>query len=247
MMKANYFFSLLKTLIIFGSIFIVQMNAQDIDNDGVLDSSDNCKYTYNPDQTDEDGDQIGDACDCEKTIGNPGGLHTPAILIFAHPSTTVNNGDLVSFTSIIDSGGSSPIYQWRKNGVNVGTNIATYSDNILNNGDVITCELKSDIICTAGNVRSSNTLTITINTLSATESNLQETNPSIYPNPASNIIFIKNFKNISGIKIYDSTERIVKNLKTNTDAVDVSNLNKGIYFIEILSGNKSFKTKFIKE
>lgn len=39
----------------------------DFDGDGIEDSSDNCPYTYNPDQSDADDDSIGD--DCDKCVG----------------------------------------------------------------------------------------------------------------------------------------------------------------------------------
>ena len=40
----------------------------DADMDGVMDSHDNCPLTSNPDQTDSDGDGIGDACQCDGDI-----------------------------------------------------------------------------------------------------------------------------------------------------------------------------------
>ncbi len=42
---------------------------EDIDNDGVPDFYDNCRYTYNPGQEDCDQDNIGDACDPYSTCG----------------------------------------------------------------------------------------------------------------------------------------------------------------------------------
>ena len=37
--------------------------ALDSDNDGIIDSQDNCPLVSNPDQADADGDDVGDACD----------------------------------------------------------------------------------------------------------------------------------------------------------------------------------------
>ena len=37
----------------------------DRDNDGIADNVDNCKYRYNPDQADYDGDGIGNVCDTQ--------------------------------------------------------------------------------------------------------------------------------------------------------------------------------------
>lgn len=46
-------------------------NADDYDDDGIEDSSDNCPRIKNPDQLDRDGDGIGDMCDNCLFIFNP--------------------------------------------------------------------------------------------------------------------------------------------------------------------------------
>ena len=42
----------------------------DRDADGVLNDSDNCPAVPNPDQTDRDGDHLGDACDAIPDVAN---------------------------------------------------------------------------------------------------------------------------------------------------------------------------------
>ncbi|MGX9728816.1 MAG: Lcl domain-containing protein [Candidatus Electronema sp. VV] len=50
----------------------------DDDNDGVADTTDNCPLVYNPNQADENGDSIGDACDTSPP--NDGKWPLPAVL-----------------------------------------------------------------------------------------------------------------------------------------------------------------------
>lgn len=69
----------------------------------------------------------------------------------------------------------------------------------------------------------------------------------IYPNPANDRIFINNIENIKEVKIYNSEGRLLKNISTNSTSIDVSSLEKGIYYVEILTLNKIHKTRFIKE
>jgi GEVED domain/Secretion system C-terminal sorting domain len=73
-------------------------------------------------------------------------------------------GELATFTATASNGGNSPSYQWQVNGINVGTNSATYSASNLNNNDVVTCILTSNLPNVLGSPSTSNTLTIVVTT-----------------------------------------------------------------------------------
>ncbi len=73
---------------------------------------------------------------------------------------------------------------------------------------------------------------------------------SIYPNPAKDKITIENklLINISGIKLIDITGKDVKSftfLNLNNNTIDVSDLNQGIYFINIYSNKHLIDVKKI--
>jgi hypothetical protein len=59
--------------------------------------------------------------------------------------------------------GQHPVYQWKKNGVNVGSNSATYSSTAFANGDIITCVLTSNAVCPTGNPATSNSVVMVVN------------------------------------------------------------------------------------
>ena len=89
-------------------------------------------------------------------------LVTPTVAITAS-GTTVCSGTSVQFTSSITNGGSSPLYQWKKNGVNIsGATASTYTSNALVTGDVITLQLTSNAICPSSTVVASNAVTMTV-------------------------------------------------------------------------------------
>jgi gliding motility-associated-like protein len=87
----------------------------------------------------------------------------PTIAI-ATSSTTLCPGTSLTFTTGITNGGAMPVYQWKKNGVNVGANSSTYTNNVWNNGDIITCVLTSNSTCAAPAPVTSNAITLTVNT-----------------------------------------------------------------------------------
>ncbi len=63
-------------------------------------------------------------------------------------------GSAVTFTATPVNGGSTPVYQWKVNGTNAGTNASTFTYNPQNN-DSVRCILTSNLSCVTGNPVSS--------------------------------------------------------------------------------------------
>lgn len=119
---------------------------------------------------------------CVSTVGaistvtvNP--IVTPSVNIST--STPTICGSSAVFTSTIANGGSTPAYQWKKNGVNVGSGLPTYSPTSLLNGDLIHCILTSNAQCLSTSTANSNTVTITVSPTPTI--NIVSSNPIICP------------------------------------------------------------------
>lgn len=82
-----------------------------------------------------------------------------AITKGANPSCA---GDTVTFTPTPTNGGSSPAYQWKKNGINTAVG-ASFTSVSLINSDVISCVLTSNLQCASPTTATSNTINMTIN------------------------------------------------------------------------------------
>lgn len=68
-------------------------------------------------------------------------------LAFGYISEPLCGGETAYFTvSAIDEG-TAPIYQWRVNGVDVGTNTSNFSTDLLQDNDVLSCHLTSSAAC----------------------------------------------------------------------------------------------------
>jgi hypothetical protein len=92
----------------------------------------------------------------------------------------------------------------------------------------------------------SDTITQTVD-ISATGIDEPKNNKNliIYPNPTSNFIQIKTSLKYTSISIIDLTGQLVKQV-ANSAKIDVSDLNNGIYFIQLV-GDDNVVKKFIKE
>jgi len=72
---------------------------------------------------------------------------TPTVTITANPAGTICVGNPVTFTAVATFPGPGPIYQWQVNGVNKGTNSATFTSSTLADGDVVQVLLTSNYQC----------------------------------------------------------------------------------------------------
>ncbi len=87
----------------------------------------------------------------------------PSVSIAAS-ATTICTGTLVTFTATPVNGGTTPSYQWKLNGSNVGTNSPAYSTNSLVNSDVISCVLTNLNSCSSTTTAASNNITMIVTT-----------------------------------------------------------------------------------
>ena len=94
-------------------------------------------------------------------------LVTPRLGITANPGTTICSGTSVVFTALDTNGGTAPVYQWLKNGLNVGVNQNTYTDNTLVNGDQISVQLNSNASCVTTSTATSPILTLNVTSVPA--------------------------------------------------------------------------------
>lgn len=84
----------------------------------------------------------------------------PFVSISVLPSGPVCSGTNVTFTALPVNPGPSPVYQWTVNGVNAGTNSATFSSATLTMGSVVGVNLTSDPACPGA---ASNTISMVVN------------------------------------------------------------------------------------
>lgn len=78
---------------------------------------------------------------------------------------------------------------------------------------------------------------------------IQRENFKLYPNPVSNkLTIITNYDlRINKIEIVDLTGKILKKTTTNFNSVNVNELPSGVYFIKIITDDRTTTQKFVKQ
>lgn len=151
------------------------------------------------------------------------GFVTPSVSITTF-STTVCSGSSTIFTATPVNGGSSPAYQWKVNGLNAGTNSATFSTSSLVNGDIVTCVLISSAACLVTPTATSNALTMSVTPLVTPTISISASGTTICA--GSNVTFTANASNQGSAPSYQWKVNSV-NVGTNSSTYASTTLNNG--------------------
>ena len=92
---------------------------------------------------------------------------TPSVSVASSDAdNSICSGSSVTFTATPTNGGSTPSYQWKLNGTNVGTNATTYTNASLANNDVVTVVMTANNTCQSSATANGNNVTTAVNALS---------------------------------------------------------------------------------
>ena len=88
---------------------------------------------------------------------------TPIVSIASNDAdNSICAGTSVTFTATPTNGGTTPAYQWKLNGTNVGTDATTYTNASLANNDVVTVVMTANNVCQTSATANGNSITTTV-------------------------------------------------------------------------------------
>ena len=155
-------------------------------------------------------------------------------------TNTVSTGTQVTYTATTN--GTSPIYQWKVNNTNVGTNSNTYTYTPLN-GDKVKCFVTVTAAgCMVIDTGTSNTINMAVFPLSVSSTSTT-TELKVYPNPVNDILNIDLLKETMSYRLHNIIGSTVLQgtLHVGSDNIPVHNIPTGIYILELVNakGEKS--------
>jgi gliding motility-associated-like protein len=102
-----------------------------------------------------------------------------ASILITTSTASICGGQTIHFFANAINGGSSPMYQWQVNGVNVGQDSSSYSTNALSNGDAVSCLVTSNAACISNTPARSNIIRPSIMPIAPSSVSITSSNNNI--------------------------------------------------------------------
>lgn len=171
----------------------------------------------------------------------------PVVKISANPGSNIYPGQQVVFTANVQHGGTTPKYQWYKNGSEMsGARYATWTTKDVNPGDRVSVQIISEDPCT-----NRKTAADTLVLLHPTHigSNVSGSELSLFPNPNRGSFSVRG---IHGHKVTADVVNSIGQVVHHIQASDISGdlnitatLATGVYMLRISADDTEHVMKFI--
>ncbi len=178
----------------------------------------------------------------------------PAVSITSNPATPLSPYQLVTFTASASNAGSSPGYQWQRNGNDVvGATSSTWGTHQLSDNDDISVVVTSSYMCPQPPKVTSNIIKVSV--LTGVDDVNGANTITLYPNPNNGMFTVKGSLNNkeAEMAIINAVGQTVykKNITTKNGEIneeaDVRNLAAGMYLLRIKTGESIQNIRFIIE
>lgn len=153
-----------------------------------------------------------------------------------------------SLTYSVTVGGVGNVYQWYKDGLLVsGQTNSTLDIPSVSSADYGDYRLHTSNTAAPDLILISHTMTLVEGVTTNINNSLATL--EIFPNPVTNFFLIKNLKGNEGISLKDLNGRIVKEFtaEDNVANVSIDALDRGVYILEVSSGNSKKAFRIIKQ
>lgn len=147
----------------------------------------------------------------------------PAVTITAS-ATTICAGKPITFIAHPVNGGTTPVYEWKVNGNNIGVGGDTLVINSLADNDVVSCVLRSSLQCITTPAIASNDITITV---------VPNLTPAVTITPSSTNICIRTSATFIAVPVNGGTNPLYqwkvndRNVGNNTNTYTSNNFSNG--------------------
>jgi sugar lactone lactonase YvrE len=171
---------------------------------------------------------------------------TPSLEIKSS-STSVCKDSAIEFIAIPTNEGATPSFQWKVNGIDAQTGLTSYTNNHLNNGDIVSCLMTSNAVCAIPPTAISDSIQVLV----TSQCNcILDEQTKIYPTLFHDILIIDKATTDCEVRmdLYNILGQVlIKNMQiqNGVNEINLSTLATGMYFCVFCSGDKVLRTEKI--